>query len=287
VISIIGVGLAAAQANGEDEEDDHRVPKEARMPGPDELVPGAPAWVDLSTTDVDAASAFYAAVFGWEAEDVVDTRFGGYRVFRLDGKRVGGVGMNTEEDPGPPHWNVFLLTFNAATTTELIGEAGGTVLFEPMVVPTRGVIGMAVDATGAVVGYWQPGVVEGFDLFGEVGSASWFELNASDFDAAERFYAHAFDWSVVRGDDEPRYAAFERNGHVLAGVLDASRMLRADESPSWNVAFGVADVDEAVERAVAAGATVVQPPWDVPPGRRAGLLDPTGAFFFVASATGS
>ena len=63
--------------------------------------------------------------------------------------------MNTEEDPGTPHWNVFLLTFNAATTTELIGEAGGTVLFEPMVVPTRGVIGMAVDATGAVVGYWS------------------------------------------------------------------------------------------------------------------------------------
>ena len=27
------------------------------MPGPDELVPGAPAWVDLSTTDVEAASA--------------------------------------------------------------------------------------------------------------------------------------------------------------------------------------------------------------------------------------
>ena len=180
------------------------------MPGPDVLVPGAPAWVDLSTTDVDAASAFYEELFGWEADDVVDPRFGGYRVFRLDGRRVGGIGMNTVEDPGPPHWGVFLLTFNAATTSELIGEAGGTVLFEPMVVPTRGVIGMAVDATGAVVGYWQPGVVEGFDVFGEIGSASWFELNASDFDAAERFYAHAFDWSVVRGDPAARPAAAAR-----------------------------------------------------------------------------
>ena len=72
-------------------------------------------------------------------------------------------------------------------------------------------------------------MVEGFDVFGEIGSPSWFELNASDFDAADRFYAHAFDWSIVRGDDEPRYAAFERGGRVLAGVLDASRMLRADE----------------------------------------------------------
>jgi uncharacterized protein len=253
------------------------------MPGPDELVPGAPAWVDLSTTDVDAASAFYEALFGWEADDVVDPRFGGYRVFRLDGRRVGGIGMNTAEDPGPPHWNVFLLTFNAATTSELIAEAGGTVLFEPMVVPTRGVIGMAIDATGAVVGYWQPAVVEGFDVFGEIGGAVWFELNASDFDAAERFYAHAFDWSVVRNDEEPRRAVFVRGGRNLAGIVDASRMLGPDEAPSWSVAFGVADVDEAVERAVAAGATLVRPPWDVPTGRRAGLVDPTRAPFLVAS----
>ena len=253
------------------------------MPGPDELVPGAPAWVDLSTTDVDAASAFYEALFGWEADDVVDPRFGGYRVFRLDGRRVGGIGMNTTEDPGPPHWGVFLLTFNAATTSELISEAGGTVLFEPMVVPTRGVIGMAIDATGGVVGYWQPAVVEGFDVFGEIGGAVWFELNASDFDAAERFYAHAFDWSITRNDEVPRRAVFERGGRNLAGIVDASRMLRADEAPSWSVAFGVADVDEAVERAVALGATLVRPAWDLPTGRRAGLVDPTGAPFLVAS----
>lgn len=253
------------------------------MPGPDELVPGAPAWVDLSTTDVDAASAFYEALFGWEAEDVVDARFGGYRVFRLGGKRVGGIGMTTDEDPGPPHWGVFLLTFNAATTSELIAEAGGTVLFEPMVVPTRGVIGMAVDATGAVVGYWQPGVVEGFDVFGEVGSAVWFELHASDFDAAERFYAQAFDWSLLRGNAEPRYALFARGGRDIAAIVDASGVLGPDDEPSWSVAFGVADVDEAVERAVAAGATLARPPWDLPKGRRAGLLDPTGAPFLVAS----
>jgi len=253
------------------------------MPGPDELVPGAPAWVDLSTTDVEAASAFYTTLFGWEADDVVDERFGGYRVFRLGGKRIGGVGLRMDEDTSAPHWTVFLLTFNAATTDELIAEAGGTVLFEPMVVPTRGVLGMAIDATGAVVGYWQPGVVEGFDVFGEVGSAVWFELGASDFDAAERFYAHAFDWTVERNDDEPRTAVFARGGRDFAGIIDAAGMLGADDLPSWSVAFGVADVDDAVERAVAAGATLVRPAWDLPTGRRAGLVDPTGAYFLVAS----
>jgi len=253
------------------------------MPGPDDLVPGAPAWVDLSTTDVDAASAFYEALFGWDAEDVVDERFGGYRVFRLHGKRVGGIGMRADDDVSAPHWTVFLLTFNAATTDELIAEAGGTVLFEPMVVPTRGVIGMAVDGTGAVVGYWQPGIVEGFDVFGEPGSAVWFELAASDFDAATQFYAHAFDWSLSLVDDEPRYAVFERRGQQHAGIVDAAGSLGPDEGPAWRVAFGVDDVDETVARAVAAGGTVVDPPSDVAAGRSAGLADPTGAFFLVVS----
>ena len=151
---------------------------------------------------------------------------------------------------------------------------------------------MAIDATGAVVGYWQPAVVEGFDVFGEIGGAVWFELNASDFDAAERFYAHAFDWSIVRNDEEPRRAVFERGGRNLAGIVDASRMLGPDDAPSWSVAFGVADVDEAVERAVAAGATLVRAavgPADgsprrtgrpdgcaLPRGIRRGTLIPTG-----------
>jgi uncharacterized protein len=254
----------------------------ARMPGSDELVPGAPAWVDLSTTDVEAASAFYEKLFGWEAEDVVDERFGGYRVFRLHGKRVGGIGMRMDDDVSAPHWTVFMLTFNAATTDELIAEAGGTVLFEPMVVPTRGVIGMAIDGTGAVVGYWQPGIVEGFDVFGESGSPVWFELAASDFDAATQFYAHAFDWSLTLGD-EPRYAVFERRGRDYAGIADAAGSLGPDEAPAWRVAFGVDDVDDAVARAVEAGGTVADAPSDVASGRSAGLLDPTGAFFLVVS----
>lgn len=253
------------------------------MPGPEELVPGAPAWVDLTTTDVDAASAFYASLLGWQVEDTIDERFGGYRLFTHEGSRVAGIGPGMDEDPGPPHWTVFLLTFNAATTGELVAEAGGTVLFEPMAIPELGVMGMAIDATGAVIGYWQPGGMEGFDAFGEPGTAAWFELAASDFDAAERFYAHAFDWSVTRGDDEPRTATFTRGDRSFAGIVDASVALGPDVPPSWRIAFGVADVDDTVDRAVAAGATVSMPPQDTASGRSAGLVDPTGAPFLVAT----
>lgn len=253
------------------------------MPGPEDLVPGAPAWVDLSTTDVAAASAFYTTLFGWQVEDTVDERYGGYRLFTHEGRRVAGIGVRSDDDPAPPHWSVFLLTYNAATTGELVAEAGGTVLFEPMAVPDMGVMGMAIDATGAVVGYWQPGGMESFDAFGEPGTAAWFELAASDFDAAEHFYAHAFDWTVVRGNQEPRTATFVRGDRSFAGIVDASAVLGPDESPSWRVAFGVIDADEAADRAGAAGATLWMPPQDTPSGRSAGLVDPTGAPFLVAS----
>ena len=34
--------------------------------------PGTPSWTDLMSPDVDAAVAFYTAVFGWDAEDQFD-----------------------------------------------------------------------------------------------------------------------------------------------------------------------------------------------------------------------
>ena len=252
------------------------------MPGPDDLVAGAPAWVDVTTTDLERTVAFYQALFGWTAEHG-DDRYGGYVTFRRDGERVAGAARRQESDPAPPHWTVYLLTYNAAATSERVAEAGGTVLFEPLDIPEMGVMGLAIDATGAVVGYWQPGGLAGFDAFGVVDTPAWFELAASDFDAAERFYAHAFHWSVDHGEGEPRYGVYTHAHRNYAGILDAKDLLGADLPPSWSVAFGVEDVEQAVERAIAAGATLVVPPWDLPAGRRAGLTDPTGAYFVLAS----
>ncbi|MGR0319562.1 VOC family protein [Agromyces sp. ZXT2-3] len=255
------------------------------MPGSDDLVAGAPAWVDLTTTDLDGAIDFYTHVFGWTAERSDDERYGGYTTFLLDGRRVAGAAGRSDDDPSPPHWTVYLLTWNAAATGERVAEAGGTVLFEPMDIPEMGVMGLAIDATGAVVGYWQPGGLPGFDVYDEPGSATRFELAASDFDAAERFYAHAFHWDIEHGEGEPRYAVYRHAGRTFARILDAAELLGGELPPAWHVGFAVDDVEAAVARAVAAGGTLVVPPWDVPEGRRAGLADPSGAYFVVASAS--
>ena len=40
------------------------------MPHVDSHKAGTINWVDMVTTDLDAASAFYAGLFGWEPEDM-------------------------------------------------------------------------------------------------------------------------------------------------------------------------------------------------------------------------
>ena len=50
--------------------------------------PGTFSWVELSTSDLDGAAAFYEGLLGW---DHVDTPMGDnmvYRMFKLRGKNV-------------------------------------------------------------------------------------------------------------------------------------------------------------------------------------------------------
>ena len=50
---------------------------------------GTPAWVDLSTPDIDATTAFYGALFGWRATETSED-YGGYIRYELDGEAVAG-----------------------------------------------------------------------------------------------------------------------------------------------------------------------------------------------------
>jgi predicted enzyme related to lactoylglutathione lyase len=71
---------------------------------------GSPCWVDLMTPDVDGAKAFYAAVFGWTAEDQFDDA--GERIYTSlskDGQAVAGLGGQPPEMAGaPPVWNTVV-----------------------------------------------------------------------------------------------------------------------------------------------------------------------------------
>ena len=57
------------------------------MPHVDAHKPGTINWVDMVSTDLEAASAFYVGLFGWEPEDMaMPGGDGTYRFFRLEGR---------------------------------------------------------------------------------------------------------------------------------------------------------------------------------------------------------
>ena len=149
-------------------------------------VPGAPNWVDLGTPDVDAAAAFYGAVFGWEFQSAGPDA-GATGIFTLDGKTVAAVGPMMERG-GPPSWTLYFDTPDANATADAVKRAGGVSPAEPMDVGTAGRMAQFTDPVGAVFAVWQPGDTKGLDAVNDPGTLSWTELHTADPAAAKSFY---------------------------------------------------------------------------------------------------
>lgn len=111
-----------------------------------------------------------------------------------------------------------------------------------------------------------------------VGKFIWRELITHDVEGAKRFYENLFGWnweSMPMEGDRPAYAHAALGDDYVAGILELEC-----EQPNafWVPYVYVADVDGAVQAAVACGAHVAIPPTDMPEvGRLAFLNDPQGA----------
>lgn len=93
--------------------------------------PGCLAWNELMTPDVDAAAAFYGAVFGWGTQTFEGQE--GYTVFTRasDGEGIAGA-MNPPMEGIPPNWGVYFAVEDCDATVSAASQAGGSVLNGPM-----------------------------------------------------------------------------------------------------------------------------------------------------------
>jgi uncharacterized protein len=123
------------------------------MPEVTAYATGQPAWADVTTTDVAAAAAFYAGLFGWRAQTDARPEAGGYTVFTIDGKAVAAASPPAPGREGvPPHWTVYLASDDVDATAARVQEAGGAVHVEPFDVLDAGRVAVAADPSGAVFG---------------------------------------------------------------------------------------------------------------------------------------
>lgn len=241
---------------------------------------GTPIWVDLSTSDIDAGRGFYHQLFGWTSDEPAPAEYGGYAMFRQDGKLVAGSGPVMEG--GHPAWNSYVRSTDAAATAQQVRDAGGEVVVEPMQVMDAGTMAVFKDPTGAYISIWQDGAHKGAELFNEPVSLAWNELGTRDVEAAKRFYGDVFGWTT-KGEG---YLEWQLDGRSIGGCTDMKAMGMPDRiPPHWLVYFAVKNCDEMADRVAALGGTVNLPPTDIPNmGRFAVVADPQGAVFAVFSS---
>ena len=248
------------------------------MPDRTEYATGVPSWVDLQTSDQDAAKRFYGALFGWDYDDMPMPGPGGvYSIARLRDKDAAAIAPLPPQQGAPPHWNSYVTTADIDAITARVPDAGGQVFMPPMDVGDAGRMAVVADPTGATIAFWRAKNRIGSEVVNEPGAYAWNELHTPDVDAAAAFYAGVLGWEA-EAVEEMDYTVFNNDGAPIAGAMKPAM---PGEPPNWLVYFEVADTDATVAQAKDLGATVLSEPMDIQPGRFAVLSDPQGAVFGV------
>ena len=240
--------------------------------------PGTFCWVDLSTSDADAAKSFYGALFGWEFEDMPVGEGMTYTMARKQGKDVAALSQGDE----PPHWNNYVSVEDAEDAARSAAENGGTVLAPAFDVLDSGRMAVVQDPTGAIVAVWEPKAHIGASLVNETGAFTWNDLSTPGIGQAASFYEGWLGW---RTEEIPRapggfrviYNDDRTNGSISPAMEGAP--------PFWCPYFGVDDLEPAAAKVEELGGRKLAGPIEVPQGAFSVVADPQGAVFALWGGT--
>jgi hypothetical protein len=108
--------------------------------------PGALAWNELSSPDVDASAAFYGDLFGWTTNQFEGSPDRYLTV--MNGDRGNGGIRELGDQPAPPHWLPYFGIDDIERGLAKVTELGGSVLAGPMDIQIAK-IGIVQDPQGA------------------------------------------------------------------------------------------------------------------------------------------
>lgn len=255
---------------------------------------GVTCWVDTRQPDVDAATRFYAELFGWTFADAMPPDAPErYVIAQLGGRDAAGIGGPGD---GPATWSTYVAVDDCDTTARAFADAGATILVEPVDAGPGGRTSTIADPQGAVLHLWQARARPGAQALNEPGAWNFSDLRTPDPAGAATFYSGVLGWQVedqgwatsikVPGYGDHLESTVDpdirsRQAHAPEGFADViGGMARTgdDESAHWHVTFTVADRDATVATAERLGAVVLstsEDDWT----RKAVLRDPQGAVF--------
>ena len=240
-------------------------------------------WYDLMTSDPTAAADFYSGITGWGTQQW-DGGGMPYTMWTLNDAPFGGIMPLPADLAGkvPPHWMGYVAVANVDETAKEAQALGGSVLHQPMDIPTVGRFAVIADPQGVPIAiFTSASEAPGHDGPPNVGEFSWHELTALDHNVAWEFYSKLFGWEKAGDFDMGEmgmYQLYGRNGRQLGGMWTKPKDMPVP--PNWMHYIRVDDLDGAVERVKALGGQVLNGPMEVPGGDRiAQCMDPQGGAF--------
>jgi uncharacterized protein len=244
-----------------------------------EYTPGTFCWVDLTTTDQDAAKAFYCALFGWSALDMPVGEDSVYSMMQMDGNVVGAISAQPQQqrDAGmPPVWNSYVSVGSADAIVERATQLGGSAHAPAFDVMEAGRMAVLQDPQGAYFLAWEPRAHFGATLVNAPGALVWNELQSPDPDGSASFYGDLFGWEMEQAPGmEERYLGIKNAGANNGGMREVTPGM----PPNWLVYFGTEDIDTALAKIDELGGSKLVGPIDIQIAKLAVVQDPQGGVF--------
>jgi predicted enzyme related to lactoylglutathione lyase len=238
-------------------------------------------WHELHTGDRAQALKFYSTLVGWETKDVSMGPGEAYGLCFLNGKDHAGITKSMAPAGVPPHWLPYLAVEDVDAAAAKVKDLGGKVMSPPMDIPNVGRFAVVTDPTGAAFALHKHATPYPEEpKTPPVSAFCWEELMSTDPEAAAKFYAGLFGYTVDSMDMGPMgtYRILKRGDRQTAGVMGIPK--GAPPHSHWLTYINVKDVDASTRNAKEIGGKVLAQPQDIPKiGRFSVLADPTGAAF--------
>lgn len=251
---------------------------------------GSFCWIELATTDQNAAKKFYSELFGWTANDNPMGPNDFYTIFHVDGRQAGAAYTLRDEDRKrgiPPHWMLYVATESADASAKRAAELGAKVEAGPMDVFDAGRMAVLRDAAGAYFSVWEAKSNVGSRITGVDGTLCAADLMTSDQDAAAAFYEKLFGWQIAKEDEEAAHRYYHIfNGGEFIGGIPPTNSAGPGVPPHWQIYLQVSNCEASAAKAQQLGARIYMPAMKIEDvGWISVMADPQGAAFAIFQAT--
>ena len=248
---------------------------------------GAIIWQDLFTPNPRVSLDFYSSLFGWTADLSDDPDYGPVRMLYANGTAIAGIEATGTDSPTLPHWLPYIKvpdTVDAACARAV--SSGATVVQPAREYAAFGRYAVLTDPDGACFAVYQSVPDSGParskpDWPPQTGTVSWYAVAGFDSAKTAAFYATVFGYDATTSDMDDlgdNSLVLKTGDEMHAGVLGHGGSMPSQ----WLLYFVVEDIATARDRAAYLGGQVLTPIVTIPEiGQTAGLIDPTGATFFL------